>query len=310
MVATNVVFVHEWLLCLDDEVKISMRKGMNAPIITYFLARFTTLLYTTTYAWITVYTSQPQAFVGTLDFGGWFISVNLVSFIAWWICSVLTSLLFFFRVLAVFKHSRTKKVVFSVLWGLTGCVTLPLMYSVGEPSIPASTCQQYIIESMPIVPMTSCPDRAPLVMILLILIASHNILVFVSVSHELRGNNTFADVHTMRTLISGHGLHPVSKSLLRSGQLYVSVSVGLVIASIILYWRGGGSLWTLWSIIYPMAECILSCQVFRTLLLSDRAPGESIEMIRTEDVEEMVMAAIDRANEVSDPDSWSRHTVK
>ena len=83
-----------------------------------------------------------------------------------------------------------------------------------------------------------------------------------------------------------------------------SGSVGLVFATIFIYWEGGGW-WMLWSAVYPTAECILSCQVFRTLLLSDCTPGESIAMIRTEDVEQMVMAAMDRVNEVSDPNSWS-----
>ena len=55
----------------------------------------------------------------------------------------------------------------------------------------------------------------------------------------------------------------------------------------------------LWTGIYPTAECILSCRVFRMLLLSERS---SSAMIRTENVEEMVMAALDRANEASDPE--------
>ena len=67
----------------------------------------------------------------------------------------------------------------------------------------------------------------------------------------------------------------------------------------------------LWSGIYPTAECILSCKVFRTLLLSEQS---SSAIIRTEDVEEMVMAAIDRANEASDPERrchfiWQKYTL-
>ena len=79
------------------------------------------------------------------------------------------------------------------------------------------------------------------------------------------------------------------------------MSVGLVFTSIFIYWEGSGW-WMLWSGIYPMAGCILSCRVFRTLLLSERRPGESSAAIRTEDVEAMVMAALERANEASDPE--------
>ncbi|KAF7983835.1 hypothetical protein HWV62_19103 [Athelia sp. TMB] len=210
MVAITVLFVHEWMLCVDDEVEICMRKGINAPIMTYVLARF-------------MYTTQPSVHTdgGNLYISGWVISVSVVSSVVWWICSALTSLLFFFRVLAVFKHSRTKKVAFSVLWGLTGCVTLPLVYMVTGPALPASVCKAYNGESKPSVMMTSCPERPSLAMTLLILVAAHNILVFICISHELLGSNTLAGVCNMRTVITGNGLLPVSKSLLRSGQLYV-----------------------------------------------------------------------------------------
>ena len=38
------------------------------------------------------------------------------------------------------------------------------------------------------------------------------------------------------------------------------------------------------------------------MLLSERRLGESSAVIRTEDVEVMVMAVMDRVNEVSDPE--------
>ena len=275
-----------------------------------------TLLYITTYAALTVYTAQPSAYMGGDNpfLGGWFVSSNM-AFVACWISSVLTSLLFFFRVLAVFKYSRAKKVIFSVSWGLTGCITLPLLYTVGEPSLPPSVCQLYIEEFMPIVTITSCPARPWLGIILLILVAAHNILVFISISHELLGNNTLVGAGNIRTLITGNGLLPVSKSLLRSGQLYVgqvavfssptdlltplaSGSVGLVFATILIYWEGVGW-WMLWSAIHPAAECILSCRVFRTLLLSE-GRLESNPIIRTEDVEDMIMVAMDRVDAGSD----------
>ena len=266
-----------------------------------------------------MYTTQPSAYTGggNLYIGGWVVSLSVVSSFAWWTCSVLTSLLFFFRVLAVFKRSRTKKVVFSVLWGLIGCVDLPLLYLVTVPAMPASVCQRYLQESQPI-STTTCPERPSLAMFLLILMAAHHILVFIFISHELLGNNTLAGVCNMRNMITGNGLLPMSKSLLRSGQLYVrqvavlfsltelltllvSASVGLVFVTIFIYWKGSGW-WILWSGMYPAAECILSCRVFRTLLLSERRLGESSGVVRTRDVEEMVMAAIARANDASDPE--------
>ena len=182
-----------------------------------------TLLYIATYAATFMYTTQPSALTGggNLNSDGWVVFVRIVSFVAWWFCGALTSLLFFFRVLAVFKHSRTKKVVFSLLWGLTGCATFPLLNTVAIPQLPAAVCQLYIEEFQSIATINSCPERAWLAMILLILIATHHILIFISISHELLGNNTLSGVCNMRTMITGNGLHTVSKSLLRSSQLYV-----------------------------------------------------------------------------------------
>ncbi|KAF7983828.1 hypothetical protein HWV62_19089 [Athelia sp. TMB] len=223
MVATT-IFVHEWMLCVDDEVEIGIRKGMNLPIVTYFLARLTTLFYIFTYSAIVAHATQPSVRANGDDLyrvGCWFISIRLMSYIAWWICGALTSLLFFFRVLAIFKDSRTKKAAFSVFWGLAVCATIPLLCTVTVPALPASVCQVYIKGSHPIVAATSCPERPLLAMILLILMAAHHILIFISISQELLGNNTHTSASSMRTLITGNGLLPMSKSLLRSGQLYV-----------------------------------------------------------------------------------------
>ena len=186
------------------------------------LNSFTTLFYIATYTAIIMSTTKSSAHTGDGNhYLGRVVPVGMVSFVAWWFCGALTSLLFFFRVLAVFKDSRTKKVVFSVLWGLTVCATIPLLYMVAVPAMPASVCRLYIEGPHPIVAATSCPERPSLAMILLILVAAHNILVFISISHELLGNNTLVGVCNMRTMITGNGLLPVSKSLLRSGQLYV-----------------------------------------------------------------------------------------
>ncbi|KAF7983836.1 hypothetical protein HWV62_19105 [Athelia sp. TMB] len=179
------------------------------------MARFATLLYLSTYAAISIFIGQPSMA------SGWVAPVSMVSLVTWWICGALTSLLFLFRVFAVFKHSRAKKVVFTALWGLSGCATFALLNMVAIPKLPPGVCQLYIDGFKPIVAITSCPERSWLAMILLALVAAHNILVFISISHELLANNMLNGVSYMRTIITGNGLLPMSKSLLRSGQLYV-----------------------------------------------------------------------------------------
>lgn len=137
------------------------------------------------------------------------IKDGLAAIILFWISTASSSFLFIFRVLAVFHHSRTAKVLFTGLWVLSTVATVPLLF-IGNT---IAACNVY--------PMTfkACPGLNIYIIILFLTVAFHNALVFVCVSHELT-NNTATGRPNIRTLLTGDGLHTVSKSLLRSGQLY------------------------------------------------------------------------------------------
>lgn len=61
-----------------------------------------------------------------------------------------------------------------MLLGFAVCATVPLLYWVTVPALPASLCQVYIEELETIGIPTSCPERPVLAMILLILMAAHH----------------------------------------------------------------------------------------------------------------------------------------
>ena len=179
----------------------------------------TTLLYLISSVMLLIYTTLPIANDADATPVWWLNPVNMLSLVTWWAGSIFTSLLFFFRALAVFKHSRAKRIIFCFLWVFTGCATCPLLFDVAIP-LTTDTCKIVAgVENY--MTFKGCPIISSITLIALVLIAFHNILVFVCVSHALLGNNWSTNSRSMRTLLTGNGLYPVSKSLLRSGQLYV-----------------------------------------------------------------------------------------
>ena len=129
--------------------------------------------------------------------------------VLWWTSSALTSLLFVCRVRAIFKHSPTAKLVFSALWVLIGLAPGPMLWSGIGP--PCHGDAQITFED--------CPNYCSFALVLLVIIGCHETLGFVGVSRELV-DNAYTTSHSLRTLLTGKGLHPVSKSLLQTGQLY------------------------------------------------------------------------------------------
>jgi len=87
----------------------------------------------------------------------------------------------------------------------------------------------------------------------------------------------------------------------------VGVSIGLVSATAFLYWKEG-VWWAVWSAIYSSTECVVSCRVFRRLLLSGGKMEQSSGRVRTEDVEAMVMAVMNRNNSSDDAEGSRRIT--
>ncbi|KAF7977083.1 hypothetical protein HWV62_4657 [Athelia sp. TMB] len=203
----------------------------------------------------------------------------------WWITCGLDSLLFFFRVRAVFAHSCIARSMFSALWALIGVAPIPFLYSglyYGNhcPGVAAS--------------FSGCPAFSWFTLSMLLAAAAYNTLIFVGVSGEL-SRITPGGKLSLRVLLTGDGLYTVSKSLLRSCQIYYVVTMALLVLQAINIWSWNPNGWYAYVIgeINQTISCCLSYRLFRKLLFCQREQQAQGKMeLRTEDVEMMVNAAL------------------
>ena len=221
----------------------------------------------------------------------------------WWITCGLDSLLFFFRVRAVFSYSRIARAAFTALWAVIGVVPVPLVYS---GLYYGSHCSRVTAT------FAACPDFSWFTLSMLLAAMAYHTLLFFFISREI-GKCTPEGRLTLRTLLTSEGLYNVSKSLLRSGQVYYvyvhplvhdpasadrasyhRISMAILVLQAVNIWSWNPNAWYAYAIgvINQPASCCLSYRVFRALTLCDRELELSQRDIRTEDVEAMIAAAL------------------
>ncbi|KZP26310.1 hypothetical protein FIBSPDRAFT_1040856 [Athelia psychrophila] len=208
-VACLTAFILDWILSAEEEVDMYQRGRFNKPIITYSLARLSTVALLVCSA---VENTAPFLYTDNLQ---------IIVYVLWWTSGALTSFLFFFRVRAVFSRSPKAKLTFSVLWVLTTLIPTPWLWNLNPFRCTGVEHSNKI-----------CDERTWYSMAFFLVIIIHDTLVFVYVSHEL-SNNSVTGRCNIRTLTIGKGLHDVSKLLLRTGQLYYGATVSLLIIAII-----------------------------------------------------------------------------
>ncbi|KZP26303.1 hypothetical protein FIBSPDRAFT_928737 [Athelia psychrophila] len=191
----------------------------------------------------------------------------------------LTSLLFFFRVRAVFSRSPKAKFAFLVLWVLTTLAPIPLLWSLYPLGCPDVGHRGNI-----------CNQKTWSAVFFFLVVMMHDTLVFVYVSYEL-GNSSMTGRCDLRTLVTGNGLHNVSKLLLRTGQLYYGATVIILIIATIALLRSI-PFYIIFVSMHQVVSCVLACRVFRMVLLCDRELGPKNREMRAAEVEAMVAAAI------------------
>ncbi|KZP20657.1 hypothetical protein FIBSPDRAFT_1044698 [Athelia psychrophila] len=265
LIAVITVFVLDWICDLDEEVEMMTRTGVNIPIVVYYFSRMTSLAYCT---W--------TALIGAGLVGS---DISRTSFVMWgmsWAAATSTSLLFFFRMRAVYSDSRPVMMVFAFAWAL-----LILTRIIGIFGL-VQNCGGPICRHL---------NRLGLPFDISIFI--HDTLVFLCISHKIYGNSFSATPRSrfgkVKRFFSGKGLHAVSKALLLSGQLYYGVTIGALVAGLSGQYIG-----------FPYADAIgafylalsssLACRVFRMLLLCRGGTEDSA--ISTRAVESMIMAAM------------------
>jgi len=286
-VVLSTVYVYEWLLCTDEEVEMGKRMPVNPPIIMYYMSRLSTLAFAVA-SIVASASLQLQLLPPSAPHPFWWFSVRKILMITSYTSLVPTSLLFFVRVWSIFSRSRMAQCFFTAIWAFTGIVPLILVWSEVGPS-----CGPGLEVGKP---FDACLRNSIYMLFLFLALAFHNTVVFVCVSRRLR----YAAVgreHWIRTYITGEGLQVVSRSLLRSGQLYYGVTMVLLVIMAVSFWAQYGFYVNrsgLVLAVYLTISTLLTCRVFRMLLLCTYDLDQSMGLVRSVDTEVIVLSSLPR----------------
>ncbi|KZP21463.1 hypothetical protein FIBSPDRAFT_1044185 [Athelia psychrophila] len=245
-VAILVAFMWSWALCMSEEVEVVRRKRLSVPIAVYYFSRFSSLgcCVCSVLADLGI-THSPEVQYPT-------------SFIFFWIAQSSTSLLFLLRIRAVYSHSIPVQYGFFALWII---ITIsPTLILLG----PGIHCYRPEIDCYISGPTTLLPNGALL---------ANDTLVFVAVSMAMyrnapRAAGRLTYIHHFKLIIHGNGLYKASQALLKSGQLYYGVTIGVQLCSTILASLGLHYSHIVYMSYIPLSST-MACKVFRMLLLCD-----------------------------------------
>jgi hypothetical protein len=202
----------DWTVSLPDEIRIIRKTGIRLPVIAYLLSRFGTLSYILI---ATIFQALPVR--GSCQTILWIIGFSYP------FAAPATAALFFFRVRAVYNHSKIVTMIFGMLWlgTLGAALALPFMLK-GEHIGTTDYCIQTSVApgASAVVIINTCSDT----------------LVFLAISWRLARNNFSGESWRTRiqSFYKGDGLPRLSKTLLQSGQVYYLATVGLNVATMVM----------------------------------------------------------------------------
>ncbi|KZP19059.1 hypothetical protein FIBSPDRAFT_1045805 [Athelia psychrophila] len=245
-----VMYAYDWLLSISEEVQIASQSSLTWSITVYFLSR-TSQLVCLLFA---IAATEPVAnwVKCTTLFAGLTMSASVA------IAS--TSFLFFLRVRAVYRQSRTITMLFGALWAVTTSVGFGFSaFEIrGTERVPYTAyCTNSTIK------YTSLP-----VMITFF----HDTMVFLAISYRLAADAVTAADWRSRVLsiVTGKGLFSLSRSLMKGGQLYYLVTVVFFFANLVFV--ASPSIhynWLRYDLtgVYLGVTNIMACLVFRGVAL-------------------------------------------
>jgi len=201
-------FVWDWLMCLAEEYKIFRKTRFSVPDIAYALSRIGTLGYSVS---AIVFQVAPVVHCHALLYIiGSFVVLSMSS----------NSLLFFFRVRAVYGNSTIITGFFGFLWVATsGLYVLNPFALFGEHIGPTNRCILTSVRSYVSVPV--------------FLNAINDTLIFLAISYHIISYTIIGDSWSARakSFFRADGLPKLSKGLLQGGQLYYFATIGLSIVT-------------------------------------------------------------------------------
>ncbi|KIM88317.1 hypothetical protein PILCRDRAFT_814216 [Piloderma croceum F 1598] len=245
-VATLAAYSWDWLMSIPEEYRAVRQVGFSPPNIAYFVSRFGTL---GSCVACTIFK------VGSIDNCA---ALKYVEGIFFEISVPATSLLFFFRVKAVYNNSKIITLFFGILWLAIAGLSILIMLGITGDRIPYTRrCREGLAHNFTTVPI--------------MLTAVNDTLIFFAISYRMvsismAGSTWRAQANSF---FRGDGLHHLSKSLLQSGQVYYFATIGAAIAStaLILSPRVPGELHPLLGTAYFALASAMACRVFRAVLL-------------------------------------------
>lgn len=145
-------FLYDWALAISAEVSSVQKTRLNLPIVAYYVSRYVRLsagfsaaLNPSTRICSLVYCLCE--FLIKLALVGDTESIEILQFAAWWAAGAATSLLFFFRVRAVFTHCKTIRVMFILLWIVIVVSPTAILYTLFDNCELAAVCSLRVTDS-------------------------------------------------------------------------------------------------------------------------------------------------------------------
>ncbi|KAI0795911.1 hypothetical protein C8Q75DRAFT_352091 [Abortiporus biennis] len=206
--ATVSAWLWDFFMSIPEEYLVFSKGRLNLPDAVYILSRIFTCSFIINSL---VFQVSSVADCHTLTKAiGWSAAIALP----------LNSLLFFFRVRAVFHNDTVITFIFGFLWLSTlACFTAPFAVDGGHIGT-TSHCINTSVQ--------------PSVSVALIVVGVHDTIVFFAITTRLTMMslaNNWKD--RARAFLSGRGMGHISRTVLMSGQIYYLVTVGMNIFSMV-----------------------------------------------------------------------------
>ncbi|TFK50407.1 hypothetical protein OE88DRAFT_1660773 [Heliocybe sulcata] len=250
-------YIWDILLALPQEYALLTRSKIRPPTAVYFFSRIAALSYIIT---STVFQVAP---VGSCQ------ALQVALGVCFAVSVPATSLLFFFRIRAVFRRRPFVVAIFAFLWiaTLAGSITVPFAITGGHIG-PTNRCINTGVKSFSSVGI--------------IINGVNDSLVFLAISWHLLTSHLVETKWSdrARSFFRGTGFNGLSRSLLQGGQAYYLATVGLNILTIIMILTPSvpAVFHAMFTVPNVALENAMACRVFRELKLGLlRGPEDSLD---------------------------------
>ncbi|KAJ7142690.1 hypothetical protein C8R44DRAFT_924322 [Mycena epipterygia] len=241
---STAVFVWDVLTNIKDDYHLLTKYPVRWPVLAYLTSRILCLVYVLGF---TIFLTYPVGGCKTLALVlDWLYPAAIPA----------TSLLFFFRVRAIYGSKRSVTVVFGILWILevAACVVVPF----GTTGANIGSTPYCVVSK--ISPADGASTITPTVF---------DTAVFFAISYRLIGNSSVKSTRhswmdRCRAFLSGEYLPSLSKALFVQGQVYYAITVISNIAtSIMIYTHVGTGYHALLALPNITLTSVLACRVYR-----------------------------------------------